>query len=106
MSLPSALFCRSSKMFQFPERTSSWVLGWGEGARLLSAEAAGDREKCRRGGMQFAPRAPPNRSSDIHAWRSPQPRPQRTERPAAGWGKCSQSFPRVQCVGGRTERKP
>lgn len=74
MSLPRVLFCKSSKMFQSPEWTSRRVLSWDEGWEgevrgegngdlfATAAEAVRDREKCRKGGLQLAPRTPPNRS--------------------------------------------
>lgn len=79
--MPSALFCKSSKTFQSPEWTSSWVLSRSEGGRgegdgdllLLSVEAVRYREKCRRGGCSLHPQFPGIAVHHIHSWRSPHP---------------------------------
>lgn len=107
MSLPRVLFCKSSKMFPSPEWTSRRVLSWDCGGGrygeremgicllLLAAEAVRDREKCRKEGCSLHPELPRIAVNNIHAWRSPHPRPERVETPRRGSGEVPQKFPAV-----------
>lgn len=112
--MPSVFFCKSSKMFQSPEWSSSWVLSWvkGGGERetgicycLQKPFATVRNALVGVGVMQFTPRTTESQFTTftrgdvpIRAWSV-------WKRPAADPAKCSKSFPRLQSVDGRTETK-
>lgn len=112
--MPRVLFCKSSTMFQSPEWTSRRVLSWDGGGRGRGGTGRGKWESAcycwlqelfetvrnvGRGDDAVCTQNSPRIAVDnIHAWRSPHPRPERVETPRRGSGEVPPKFPAVAKV--------